>query len=484
MILLIIPPSPFLADERVFPFLGILKVASVLEEHGIEVQVMDLGGVADCAAAIRAYTGEPEFIGITATTPQFPGAIAIADECRDSIPTAKIIIGGPHATLCHSAMLKDRAVSMERRGTAAFAQITDNFDVVVAGDGERAILSIVNGNTDSVIDAGTLKSDLFLKRGTLEDFPLPARHLIDLSSYHYEIDGHNSQSMISQLGCPFGCGFCGGRNTPSLRVIRSRSIEHVMTEVDVLVSKYGYRGIMFYDDELNLNNAGFLELLDALARYQTDNSVDLRFRGFVKAELFTAEQAMAMYQAGFRVSLSGVESGDDGILKAMKKGTTAQVNSQWVRYCHEAGLQAKALMSIGHPGETSATVEASIRWVMQNRPDDVDWTIITQYPGSPYFDESVQVSPSTWLYVEKTTGNKLYSGVMDYAHDGGYYKGLPGDYTSYVWTDELSRDSLITCRDIAEKMTRQSLGLAKVSRRSFEHSMGQGLPQTILRTSK
>ena len=44
-ICLIIPPSLFLLDERVFMTLGILKVASVLERAGIAVEMLDLSGV-------------------------------------------------------------------------------------------------------------------------------------------------------------------------------------------------------------------------------------------------------------------------------------------------------------------------------------------------------------------------------------------------------------------------------------------------------
>ena len=43
---LVIPPSPFLLDERVFVSLGILRVASSLEERGVNVGVLDLSGVA------------------------------------------------------------------------------------------------------------------------------------------------------------------------------------------------------------------------------------------------------------------------------------------------------------------------------------------------------------------------------------------------------------------------------------------------------
>ena len=44
-ICLIIPPSDFLSDERVFMTLGILKVASVLEKAEHHVDVIDMSGI-------------------------------------------------------------------------------------------------------------------------------------------------------------------------------------------------------------------------------------------------------------------------------------------------------------------------------------------------------------------------------------------------------------------------------------------------------
>src|SRR3546814_6801798 len=43
----IIPPSGFLLDERVFPSLGVLKVAAVCEPAGHAVDVLDLSGAED-----------------------------------------------------------------------------------------------------------------------------------------------------------------------------------------------------------------------------------------------------------------------------------------------------------------------------------------------------------------------------------------------------------------------------------------------------
>src|SRR5215218_307529 len=89
-ITLIIPPSPFLLDERVFVSLGILRVASILEHHGHEVHLLDLSGVSNFEVALQSYlskTGD-ELFGVTATTPQLPSAFAIAQVIRQARPTA------------------------------------------------------------------------------------------------------------------------------------------------------------------------------------------------------------------------------------------------------------------------------------------------------------------------------------------------------------------------------------------------------------
>src|SRR4029077_8411623 len=134
------------------------------------------------------------------------------------------------------------------------------------------------------------------------------RHLIDLDSYHYSIDGVRAASLISQLGCPFRCSFCAGRNSPMLRRVRLRSPEDAVAEMVHLYERYGLRGCMFLDDELNVNRA-MLPLMRGLKQAADKRGIEWRLRGFIKSELFTGEQAEAMYTAGFRQILIGFEAG-------------------------------------------------------------------------------------------------------------------------------------------------------------------------------
>lgn len=497
----IIPPSVFLADERVFPFLGPIKVAAELEKNGNPVEMLDLSGFANFEDIVREFaeTTDTRQFFLTATTPQLPAAVRVVNVLREALPDATIILGGSHATLAHAGMVEDQKQGRIGRGTMAFRQLEDTFDKVVVGDGEIANFFAIDPEYRAkVVDAGSLKSPFFLKKGTLEQFAYPARHLIDMASYHYKIDGHEAFSVIGQLGCPFECGFCGGRDSNFLRIARPRTAEHVVAEIEA-VMRHGqeigmnYSGVMFYDDELNVSTGNLEMLCRELLGLQDRLGIEMAFRGFVKAELFTPRQAALMYQSGFKILLSGVESGSDQMLQAMKKHTSREINSHLVTIAHDAGLKVKALMSLGHPGESQETVEESKEWVVSNlwpKWDDVDWTVITQYPGSPYFDHSVyDQEKQAWVYTFITPKGeelRLYSREADFSKDSHYYKGVPGQYEVYVWTDHLTKEQLGKLRDKAEEETRTALGLAPVTNveaLQFEHSMGQGLPENILRQS-
>jgi anaerobic magnesium-protoporphyrin IX monomethyl ester cyclase len=488
MITLVIPPSPFLLDERVFLSLGILRVAAVLEQNNLEVEVLDLSGVSNFLDVIRTHAqrSPSRVYGLTATTPQMPSAALIAHEIRRVTPSSRLVLGGPHPTLSLAALKKEY---VRGRAFRACSELAKLFDCVVAGDGESAILEAVRespGWYHQWMDADDPKSPLFLTNARLNDLPFPARHLVDLDSYHYTIDGERATSLICQLGCPFGCGFCGGRASPMLRRVRTRTTANVVEELRHLYTTYGYKGFMLYDDELNVNPQ-MIPMMEAIRGLQDEVGAQFKLRGFIKAQLFTPAQADAMFRAGFRWILTGFESGSPRILENIQKKATRDDNTRCMAIARGAGLRVKALMSIGHPGESRETIDQTRDWLLENKPEDFDVTIITPYPGSPYYDEAKLDKDENWVYTYPGTGDRLYQKEVDYFKTADYYKGGPGDYVSYVWTDHLPSLDLVELRDGMEKEVRRHLAIPfNVSSPAlrFEHSMGQGLPPSILKKSE
>ncbi len=498
-ICLIIPPSIFLLDERVFMTLGILKVAAVLENSGRKVDVIDLSGISNYEKVIEDYCRENTItiFGLTATTPQLPATIKVLETIRVYKPEAKIILGGPHITLVNAAYKRERKLNINGRATTAFDQLSHDFDVLVAGDGEEAIFEALKEKAPKLIDADipskptdtSIKPVLFLTNKRLNELPFPARHLVDVDSYNYTIDNIRALSMIAQLGCPFNCGFCGGRESAMLRRIRMRTSDNIVAEMSHIFQTYGIRGFMMYDDELNVNTK-IVELMKLIAQTQKTLGTEFRLRGFIKSELFTEEQAEVMYEAGFRWILVGFESGSPRILENINKKASREDNTRCLKIARKHGLKVKALMSIGHPGESKETVMDTRDWLLQVKPDDFDVTIITTYPGTPYYDHAVphETESGIWVYTYEKTGDKLYSKEVDYRTTADYYKGDPeGGYQSFVYTDFLSPEQLVELRDFVEKDVRAKLDIPfnpSAPAIRYEHSMGQtNIPNHILRST-
>lgn len=487
---LITPPSPFLMDERVFLTLGILKVAACLELAGHRVEMMDLSGIDgfEQAAADHAKASEANIFGITATTPQLPAAVSIAKVIRDTKPEARIILGGPHITLINAALKLERKLGMTGRAVRAYDSLCNTFDVLVAGDGEYAMGAAMAENPPKLVDADIPGNELFLTNENLNEMPWPARHLVDVSSYHYKIEGVDSLSLVAQLGCPFVCGFCGGRESPMLRRIRTRDTKNIIAEIRHLHQTYGTRGVQFYDDELNVNPK-MVELMNGISDLQSELGVDFKLRGFIKSQLFKDEQAAAMYRAGFRWILIGFESGSPRILENMNKKATRDENTRCMEIAERHGLKVKALMSIGHPGESEETIMDTRDWLLEVRPADFDTTVITTYPGTPYHDRALR-HPSmenVWTYEVPKNGDKLHTIAVDFEQTQSYYKSFPGAYQSFVFTDHLKADQIPPLRDAVENEVRAKLKIPfnqSAVAMKYEHSMGQGLPPQILKTSK
>lgn len=435
------PPSEFLTDQRVFMSLGILRVATQLEKN-YNVKFLDLSNSSDYKGDLDKFitNNNLDFFCITATSPQIKIVYDLCKYVKEK-HNIKIILGGPHITLINSSMLKGTP-DIKKICSDHIDKVLTVVDTIVIGDGEYAIFDAIT--KDEKIINSEDSDRLFISKN-YDDVAIPNRDYLDVDSYHYFIDGKNSTNLISQMGCPFKCEFCSGRSSKTFRRIRKRSIPNIIKEIDMLYNKYGYTGFMFYDDELNLNTAHFNRLLEELIKYQKENNVSFNLRGFTRSDLLNDEQAELMYEAGFRWLLVGFESGSDKILKNMNKGCTVEDNTKCFKIARKAGLKVKALMSIGHPGESLESIEETIKWLEKVKPDETDVTIVSIYPGSNYFDKSTFIEKGLLKYVNES-GDVLYIKNIDFLEESNFYKSKSDEYVSYVYTEYLSYDEIVEQR--------------------------------------
>ena len=105
-IALINAPTPFLINEKVFPNIGILRVATQLQREGHQIKVYDFAGrkVED----INKVSNDFDYYGFSSTTPQLPYVVKMNKLLKQQNPNAKTIIGGAHASSLYQ--LRERGV--------------------------------------------------------------------------------------------------------------------------------------------------------------------------------------------------------------------------------------------------------------------------------------------------------------------------------------------------------------------------------------
>ena len=82
-------------------------------------------------------------------------------------------------------------------------------------------------------------------------------------------------------------------------------------------------------------------------------------------------QAQGTAEGGLRLLVVGFESGDPQVLKNIKKGTTPELGLRFMRWCKELGITVHGTFMVGLPGETHASIEASMRFACKLDPQTI-----------------------------------------------------------------------------------------------------------------
>lgn len=432
-IALINPPSPFLIDEKVFPNLGLLNVATGMRNKGYFVKVFDLCGNKEYRETVKEIARKFKIFGFSSTTAQFPYVFELNRIIKEINPDSFTVIGGAHASAVYSTMSR---LSPDKIKNDPNIKPLEEFDLIWAGEGDDMNLK------ENFIDKKWFHSEVI---HDLDSVPIADRSFIDINSYKYKINGRKATTIMTQRGCPFNCIFCCGRKIPMYNRFRQHSIKRIIEEMDYLNKEFEFDAFMWFDDEINIDSRRLLELCEELKKR------DYVHRGFIRSDLMLQHPELidALVDAGFVELCTGVESGSDRILKINNKGTTTEINLKVADMIKSKGIRYKAFTLIGNPSETYEDVMLTKKWLIDAKPDSFDVTILIPYPGSKIYEESVHSSKHKGYSYEYNKG--LFFNKIDFSKEHSHYKGIPGEYVSQVRTDELEADELVKLRDELEK---------------------------------
>jgi radical SAM superfamily enzyme YgiQ (UPF0313 family) len=244
----------------------------------------------------------------------------------------------------------------------------------------------VKGLVYSDESGNTVNNGIAPSTADLDSLGLPARHKLDVNLYTSLLGRSNViTTMFTSRGCPFRCTFCDRPFSPVLSGFRWRSPGHVADEMEECL-RLGITEAFIYDDTFTVRKDRVHELCDEIIRRK------LEFRWDVRAHVNTVTPDLLkhMAEAGCDRIHYGVESGNDRMLKVIRKNTNIERVKNAVAWTKEAGLEVLTYFIIGQQTETASDIEDTVRLARALDPNYVHFTIFCPSPGTEIYKKGLE----------------------------------------------------------------------------------------------
>lgn len=316
---------------------------------------------------------KPSIVGIYCSSANLGCVSMVARLAKEYDGHITVIVGGPHPTAVGVEMLDD-----------------SNIDVSVIGEGERTIIDLLEAaehkkpfdEIKGIIyrdGSRIVKTQAREGSNNLDSFCFPyefaSQVLKDYEKYPKSAFGY----VMTSRGCKSNCLFCGSRYVFG-RKVRYRSVENVTEELEFL-KKSGIQRISFLDDTFGSDK----EYTQELCRSLIKNLRGLRWSCTTRADVIDGQTVALMKRAGCRQIAIGIESGNNEMLRKMRKGITTQTALDAARTIRKNGIKLLVFFMSGFPGETEKTLSETFETIKK-----IDGTIVrnifTPFPGTEGFD--------------------------------------------------------------------------------------------------
>jgi radical SAM superfamily enzyme YgiQ (UPF0313 family) len=369
---------------------GVALMAAHLRRRGYEPKVFDYNSlqaveriaraghdafVDDVVSELVTHVAETgaKMIGFKLYLNGFRDALRIAKRVKDAHPGLVVVGGGPQVDWFMEGMFE---IVRRRNGTVIF-------DALVYGDADVALVELAESVYATGADFGGI-ANLLLPRGGVEGGPrrTPRRYYdmrdLPFPDYSPEIYDTTGKILIPVIedsrSCDVACTFCiqpriGGRR-------RERGTEDVLAELAHYRKTYGWHLFRLAGPKPTAAYLG--ELARAMP-------ADCRFSAFGYAD----QDYGPVVETGKLLGLfTGLESTSPQVLERVYRKT-----DDTPRYLDAArrmigdfkgrGLVNVVSMIVPSPGDTAATMRASLDFLIDVAPDFVPCLPVGPMPGTP-----------------------------------------------------------------------------------------------------
>jgi hopanoid biosynthesis associated radical SAM protein HpnJ len=344
---------------------GMIKGSLVVDAPVQKLTLEDCLRIAEDFDLVVMYTSTPT-LKIDSET---------ARRIKEQKPSTVTVLTGPHVTILPEESLRaaDGAV-----------------DIVCRGEFDYAVKELCEGK-----EWGKVEGISFLKDGkvvhTPDRPPIEDLDVLPFASQVYKRDLpiteyiiphflHPYVSIYSSRGCPSKCIYCLWPQTYSGQKMRTRSPQNVYEEVLWIKENMPeVREISFDDDTFSADRKHARAVAELIKPLGVSWTINARAN-------CDYETLKIMREAGLRHVVVGYETGNEQILKNIKKGVTKEQAIQFTRDCKKLGLSIHGAFIMGLPGETRETILETIEFAKQLDLNSIQASLASPYPGTEFYE--------------------------------------------------------------------------------------------------
>lgn len=304
-----------------------------------------------------------DIVGFSCTSPTFKHGVKLARCLKKINPKIRTVFGGHHVSA-----LKDL--------------ITEgSIDQIVVGEGEKAFLRILEGDTDRIVYGQPV---------TFGELPWPDRELI---KNHRTVElcqqmiGKRITSFQANRVCPFRCKYCSERVITGVynkktNPIRSRNTKDLMDEIEAITKKYKLDYFKFVDATFDTSREYIISFCEEKIR----RNFYLEWECMIHAGIAKKEMFPWLKKANCKQIDVGCESGSPRVLRNIRKGTTVEKIINVFDWAKEYEIKRRAFFILGLPTVQEEDILMTEKLAERIQPDVFGITILCPYPGCDYYE--------------------------------------------------------------------------------------------------
>lgn len=370
--------------------LWLIYAAAVCEQDGFDVEFLDAPTVPlseNQALDVIEKCGQDTRLFVVGTsTPSIYNDVHFLEQIKKIYPTALYMLVGTHPSALPEETL----------------QISSQIDMIARREYDYIVREVARtlreGNNPYEVNGLTYRDKGIIKSSpdmayieNIDEIPFAAKFIkehLNYKDYFFAASAYPEIQLFTGRGCMAHCNFCVYPQTLHGHKYRLRSPQNVVAEFEYIVNNFpDVKEIVIEDDTFTANRQRVWDICQLLIEKKLHKKIQWLCNARVNLDFETMK---IMKMAGCRLIIPGIESGNEQILRNIKKGTNLKLIQEYIKNAKKAGLLVHACYMVGNEGETKETMQETFALALKLNTDTAQFYPLLPFPGTEAYNWAKQ----------------------------------------------------------------------------------------------